>query len=113
MCCERAAAIGAEGDGVGASAGVHDSHQAAEGWRPGASDSAKGLDIDGFQLSVAGSLSAGLGEPTLLTRPSPARSNFPIGCRRNKVGPEDCVTATLRGSSSGFGQLRTEIRPAL
>src|SRR6266436_1932260 len=66
---ERAAAIGAEGDGAGASAGIHDSHQAAEDWCPGASDGAKSLDLDGFQLPVAGPLSAGLGEPALLTRP--------------------------------------------
>ena len=48
------------------SAGIDDPHEAAKDRGADPGDSAKGLGIDGLQLSVAGSLSAGVDEPALL-----------------------------------------------
>ena len=60
---------GAESDRTGRGAGFHDPHEAAENRRADPSDRAEGLGFDGVQLSLAGSLPAGLDEPALLKDP--------------------------------------------
>ncbi len=58
--------LGLQGDSTGRSAGSNDPNEAAEDWCADPGDGAKGLGIDGLQLSVAGSLPAGVVEPALL-----------------------------------------------
>src|SRR5687768_10751906 len=61
------AAAGPERDRTGTSAGIDDPYEAAEDRRADPGYGAEGLGFDGFQLSVAGPLSAGVDEPALLT----------------------------------------------
>ena len=65
---QRAAPAGAQSDGTGAGAGVHDPDQAAEDRRAGARERTQSLGFDGLELSLAGCVSAGLDEPALLKR---------------------------------------------
>src|SRR5580692_8286998 len=63
---QRSAPVGSKSDGVGAGAGFHHSHQVAEDRRANSGDSAQSLGVDGIELSLARSLSAGVEEPALL-----------------------------------------------
>ena len=57
---ERVAATGFASNRAGRSASLHHPYEAAKDRRADPSDGAQSLGIDGFQLSVAGALSAGL-----------------------------------------------------
>src|SRR3974377_1952738 len=65
---ERATTAGLESDGTGTSSSGNDSHQTAQDWSSGTRHGAEGVGIDGFQLSLARPLSAGVVEPALLKR---------------------------------------------
>ena len=55
---DRLAPPGIDGDGVGASAGFHNPHEATNDRRADPGDGAQGLGFDGIRLSLAGTLSA-------------------------------------------------------
>ena len=62
--CESQARI--EGDRAGAGAGLHHPYEAIEDRCADPGECAQDLDFNGLQLSLAGPVSAGLGEPALL-----------------------------------------------
>ena len=102
---ERVAAAGAESDGTGAGAGIDDPHEAAEDRRADPGDGAQSLGFDGFQLSLAGPLSAGLGEPALLkpTLPAQVKLEVATACQRPCGALSEIAGACEKGHPTCLG----------
>ena len=80
---------GTERDRTGAGAGLHHPDEAAEDRRADPGFGSQGLGLDGFQLSLARPLSAGLDEPALLKRQQ--RGRYLQIAVTGKTGSDQCA----------------------